>query len=77
MEEARYWFKELENKNEEALKLWQWIRDISLKEFNKVYDMLKIKYDSYNGESFYSDKMPQVIEELEEKGLLKESKELG
>lgn len=74
MEEARYWFKELENKNEEALKLWQWIRDISLKEFNKVYDMLKIKYDSYNGESFYSDKMPQVIEELEEKGLLKESK---
>ncbi len=74
MEEARYWFKELENKNEEALKLWQWIRDISLKEFNKVYDMLNIKYDSYNGESFYSDKMPQVIEELEEKGLLKESK---
>ena len=74
MEEARYWFKELENKNEEALKLWQWMRDISLKEFNKVYDMLNIKYDSYDGESFYSDKMPRVIEELEEKGLLKESK---
>lgn len=73
-DEARYWFKELENKNEEALRLWQWMRDMSLKEFNKVYDMLNIEFDSYNGESFYSDKMPRVIEELEKKGLLKESK---
>ena len=72
-DEARYWFKELENKNQEAVELWQWIRDISLKEFNKVYDMLNIKFDSYNGESFYSDKMPKVIEEIESKGLLKES----
>ncbi|HSH35912.1 arginine--tRNA ligase [Schnuerera sp.] len=72
-DEARYWFKELEEGNEEALELWQWIRDISLKEFNKVYDLLNIKYDSYDGESFYSDKMSRVIEELEEKGLLKES----
>lgn len=72
-DEARYWFKELESGNEEALELWQWIRDISLKEFNKVYDLLNIQYDSYAGESFYSDKMPRVIEELEEKGLLKES----
>lgn len=72
-DEARYWFKELEGKNPEAVELWQWIRDISLKEFNKVYDMLNIKFDSYNGESFYSDKMPKVIEEMEDKGLLQES----
>lgn len=72
-DEARYWFKELEEGNEEALELWQWIRDISLKEFNKVYDLLNIKFDSYAGESFYSDKMPRVIEEMEKKGLLKES----
>jgi len=68
-DEARYWFKELENGNEEALNLWKWIREISLKEFNKVYNMLNIKFDSYAGESFYSDKMPAVIEELKEKGL--------
>lgn len=72
-EEARYWFKELENKNEEALELWQWIKDISLREFNRVYDLLNIKFDSYAGESFYSDKMDRVIEELEAKDLLKES----
>ena len=72
-DEARYWFKELENGNEEAVELWQWIRDVSLKEFNKVYNLLNIKFDSYAGESFYSDKMGRVIEELEEKGLLKES----
>lgn len=72
-DEARYWFKELENGNEEAYALWEWIREISLKEFNKVYDMLNIKFDSYAGESFYSDKMPRVIEELKEKDLLKES----
>jgi len=72
-DEARYWFKELEDGNEEALKLWEWIREISLKEFNKVYDMLNIKFDSYAGESFYSDKMPRVIEELKEKNLMKES----
>src|SRR5699024_2525342 len=72
-DEARYWFKELENKNEEALELWKWIREISLKEFNKVYDLLNIKFDSYAGESFYSDKMPAVIDELREKDLMKES----
>ena len=73
-EEARHWFKELEDgKNEEATELWQWIRDISLKEFNKVYNMLGIKFDSYKGESFYSDKMPKVIEEMKEKDMLEES----
>ncbi|GMG96902.1 arginine--tRNA ligase [Tepidimicrobium xylanilyticum] len=73
-EEARYWFKELEDGNEEALELWQWIRDISLKEFNKVYKLLNIEFDSYAGESFYSDKMDRVIRELEEKNLLQDSK---
>lgn len=73
-DEARHWFKELEDGNVEAVELWQWIRDISLREFNRVYDLLNIKFDSYAGESFYSDKMPRVIKELEEKGLLEESK---
>lgn len=72
-DEARYWFKELENGNEEALELWQWIRDVSLKEFNKVYDMLNIEFDSYAGESFYSDKMPAVLKEMEDSGIMKES----
>lgn len=72
-EEARYWFKELENGNQEAYDLWHWIREVSLKEFNRVYDMFGIKYDSLAGESFYSDKMPAVVEELKEKHLLKES----
>lgn len=72
-EEARYWFKELENGNQEAYDLWFWIREVSLKEFNRVYDMFGIKYDSLAGESFYSDKMPAVVEELKQKNLLKES----
>lgn len=72
-DEARYWFKELENNNPEAVELWQWIRDLSLKEFKRVYKLLNIEFDSYAGESFYSDKMARVTDELEEKGLLKES----
>ena len=72
-DEARYWFKELENGDEEAIRLWTWFREVSLKEFNRVYDMLNIKFDSYAGESFYSDKMPAVMRELEDKGLLKDS----
>ncbi len=72
-DEARYWFKELENGNEEAHKLWTWFREVSLKEFNRVYDLFGIKYDSLAGESFYSDKMADVISELEDKQLLKDS----
>ena len=72
-DEARYWFKELENGNKEAYSLWEWIREISLMEFDKVYKMLNIEFDSFAGESFYSDKMPRVIDELNEKGLMKES----
>ncbi|WP_416198154.1 MAG: arginine--tRNA ligase [Sporanaerobacter sp.] len=72
-DEARSWFKKLEDGNEEALELWRWMREISLKEFNKVYDLLGIKFDYFTGESFYSDKMPRVIKELEEKNLLVKS----
>ena len=72
-EEARGWFKKLENKDPEATELWQWMRDISLKEFNRVYDLLGIKFDSFAGESFYSDKMPAAVQLIEDKGLLKDS----
>ena len=72
-DKARYWFKELESKNEEAMELWQWIRDISLQDFNRVYDLLGVEFDSFAGESFYSDKMPEVLKEMEDKNLLKES----
>ncbi|WP_455103552.1 arginine--tRNA ligase [Peptostreptococcus sp.] len=72
-DEAREWFTKLENGDEEAKDLWQWFRDESLKEFSRVYKLLDIDFDSYVGESFYSDKMPAVIEELKEKNLLEES----
>ena len=72
-DEARAWFTKLENGYEEAKALWQWFRDESLKEFARVYDLLDIEFDSYAGESFYSDKMDVVIEKIKEKGLLKQS----
>ncbi|KAB8138133.1 arginine--tRNA ligase [Gracilibacillus oryzae] len=71
--EGREWFKKLEEGNEEALSLWQWFREESLKEFAKVYDLLGVKFDSYNGEAFYNDKMDHVIQLLEEKNLLQVS----
>ncbi|MBQ9890152.1 MAG: arginine--tRNA ligase [Firmicutes bacterium] len=73
-EEARLAFAALERGDEAETALWQWIRDESLKEFNRVYRMMDIDFDSWAGESFYSDKMPAVIEELREKGLLVESR---
>ncbi len=72
-DEARTWFKKLEDGDAEAKELWQWMRDISLKEFSKVYDLLGIRFDSYAGESFYSDKMPAVIRQMEDKGIMKDS----
>ena len=71
--EARAIFTRLEKGEKEEVELWQWFREESLKEFNRVYGMLGIEFDSYNGESFYSDKMPRFVEELKEKGLLEES----
>ncbi len=73
-EEAREWFRKLEAGDEEATQLWQWFRDESLVEFNRIYDELEVSFDSFNGEAFYNDKMDEVIELLEEKNLLKESK---
>lgn len=73
-EEARMWFKKLEDEEEEAVKLWKWFREVSLEEFNRVYDILGVEFDSYAGESFYSDKMPRMIDIMNERGLLKESK---
>lgn len=68
-EQARAAFKALEDGDEEMIRLWTWFKDESLKEFNKVYDLLGITFDSYNGEAFYNDKMQPIIDELEEKGI--------
>ena len=71
--EAREYFKALEEGEPETTKLWQYFRDISLQEFKRVYDMLGVSFDSYAGESFYSDKMDEVVRILDGKGLLCES----
>lgn len=72
-DEAREIFTKLEHGEKEETEIWKWFREESLKEFTRVYDMLGITFDSYAGESFYSDKMPRFVEELKEKNLLKES----
>lgn len=72
-DEAREIFTKLEHGEKEEVELWQWFRDESLKEFTRVYDMLGITFDSYAGESFYSDKMPRFVKELKEKNLMEES----
>ena len=69
-DEARETFVRLEAGEPEELELWKKFRELSLAEFNRVYGMLDISFDSYAGESFYSDKMPRFIDELKEKGLL-------
>ncbi|WP_207694256.1 arginine-tRNA ligase [Enterococcus sp. DIV0212c] len=72
-EEARAWFKKLEEGDVEATELWQWFRTESLKEFDKIYSMLEVSFDSYNGEAFYNDKMDEIVTMLEEKHLLQEN----
>lgn len=72
-DEARHWLVKMQEGDSEALELWKWFVDISMKEFNRIYDRLHISFDSYAGESFYNDKMQAVVDELKEKGLLKES----
>jgi arginyl-tRNA synthetase len=72
-DEAREVFVKLEEGSPEEMALWQWFRDESLREFGRVYGMLGITFDSYAGESFYSDKMDRVVSELDARGLLKES----
>lgn len=74
MDMARENFKQLEDGNEEYLNLWKTFRELSLKEYNKTYEMLGCKFDSYNGEAYYNDKMDEVIELLDKKGVLVESR---
>lgn len=72
-QEARDYFTRMEQGDEEALALWTWFKEISLNEFERVYKMLDVTFDSYNGEAFYNDKMAATIEELEAKGLIEVS----
>ena len=73
LENCRNNFKKLEDGDSYCVEIWKKFRELSLQEFQKVYDLLGSKFDSWNGESFYSDKMPEVIEILEKTGKLIES----
>ena len=72
-DEARAWFVKMEQGDEEALSIWEWFKDISLIEYKRIYELLNVDFDSYAGESFYRDKTSAVVDELKEKGMLKES----
>ena len=71
--EGRMYFRQLEDNEPNAVAIWQKFKDLSLREFKKLYNILNIEFDSYAGESFYSDKMPEIIEMLYAKKLLVES----
>lgn len=71
-DDGRKWFKKLEDNDEEAVELWKWFREESLQEFNKIYKLLGISFDSYNGEAFYNDKMGATIQLIKDSGLLVE-----
>ena len=73
-EEGRQWFLKMEQGDEEALRIWKWFSDVSLIEFNRIYGKLGVSFDHFMGESFYSDKMDAIDEDLESKNLLHESK---
>ena len=73
MEVARKEFKNLEEGEEEATRLWSWFKEISFNEFDRVYKLLDIEFDNYKGEAYYSKYMPEILEELKEKKLLVES----
>ena len=70
-DEARAEFRKLEDGDEENIRLWKWFVDISLAEYQKTYKQLGIEFDSYKGESFYTDKMPAQVQKLRDMGLLK------
>lgn len=72
-DEARAWFKRLEDGDQEAFRLWKWFRDESLEDFKRIYDLMGVSFDSFNGEAFYNDKMDDVVSLLEDKNLLVES----
>ncbi|MBR7798041.1 MAG: arginine--tRNA ligase [Bacillota bacterium] len=71
--EARKWFLKLEKRDVKATKLWNWFKEESLKEFKKIYDLLDVYFDSYDGEAFYNDKMDETVNILKSKGLLTKS----
>lgn len=73
MDEARDWFDKLEKKDPTAVKLWSWFREISLKEFQRVYDLLGVEFDNFNGESFHSQFIGDSLEAIDKKNLLEES----
>ena len=70
---GRSWFKKIEDGDEEALSIFRWFKEVTLKDTQRVYDLLGVSFDSYNGEAFYNDKMGPIVDELREKGLLVES----
>ena len=72
-DEARAWFAKMEQGDEEALKIWQWFKDISLIEYKRTYDLLGMDFDYYLGESFYRDKTDDVVKRITDAGLLKDS----
>ncbi|MDW7661657.1 MAG: arginine--tRNA ligase [Bacillota bacterium] len=72
-DEARSWFTKLENNDPEAVELWTLFKEMSLKVFNRVYEKLGVTFDSYAGESFYSDKMPMILKELRDKNIVVKS----
>lgn len=71
--EAREWFVKMEQNDPQAIAIWEWFKQISMVEFERVYQLLGITFDSYVGESFYRDKVPALVEELKKKNLLVES----
>lgn len=73
VDEARAWFNKMENGDEEALRIWQWFKDISLVEYKRTYNLLGMDFDYYLGESFYRDKCQAVVDKVKAAGLLKES----
>lgn len=73
MTEARQWFIKMEQEDEEALAIWNWFKDISIIEFERIYKLLDVAFDSYTGESFYRSRVPALVETLKEKNLLVES----
>jgi len=72
-EEARGWLVKMQEGDEYALKLWKWFLDVSMEEYEKIYSRLDITFDSYNGESFYNDKMAPAVEEMKQKNVLVEN----
>ncbi|MFA9559003.1 arginine--tRNA ligase [Evansella sp. AB-rgal1] len=72
-DDARLWFKKLEDGDKEAYDLWKWFRDESLKEFSKIYELLDVHFDSFQGEAFYNDKMGETMDTIQKLELLTQS----